>query len=66
MYYIDESTHLQLINAVHELNNIINQMADRGARPTWEESARVQKAQELRQVALVQLKRAGVMTEQRA
>lgn len=63
MNYIDESTHLQLTNAIAELTGVINAMQDRGSRPTWEESAKVRKAGELRQIALVQLKRAGVTIE---
>lgn len=62
--YIDESTHIQLTNAISELVKVINGMSDRtGSLPSWEESAKVSKALELRQVALVQLKRAGVTVE---
>ncbi|CAB5194944.1 hypothetical protein UFOVP178_44 [uncultured Caudovirales phage] len=61
--YIDESTHLQLTNAVAELTGVINAMADRGSRLTWEESVKVRQAHVLRQVALMQLKRAGVTIE---
>jgi hypothetical protein len=61
--YIDESTHIQMANAIKDLASIINAMGDRGTRVTWDEGARVSKALELRQVALVQLKRAGVMIE---
>ena len=64
MHYIDESTHLQLIHAVDDLAKVINQLTDQGTTyMSWENALKIRKAQELRQVALVQLKRAGVTVE---
>lgn len=63
--YIDEATHIQLIHAVGDLIKVADSLMDMAPGSMTLDSAwKIRKAQELRQVALVQLKRAGVTVEQ--
>lgn len=64
MNHLNESTHLQLCNAVKTLADILNDFCDKNpVRLTHLQSFEVAKALELRQVALVQLKNSGVTIE---
>lgn len=64
MNHLNESTHLQLCNAIKILTDMIGDITDKHpVRLTHLQSFEVAKALELRQVALVQLKNSGFTIE---
>lgn len=64
MYLVHSDTHLELAQAVKELAEIVNDLCDRKPpRLTEVQSMKVSKALTLREVAIYQLKIAGVTIE---
>lgn len=64
MNHIDETTYLQLINAVEQLSAEIQAVAaETGCPPNYRRLAVVAKAVELARVARAQARAAGVMVE---
>lgn len=62
MSYIDESTHLQLVNACVALRGIIESIQARSGHPlSYDEMATVRQTSELVKAATTQLRLAGVL-----
>jgi hypothetical protein len=62
MNHIDESTHLQLINAVFDLANELS-IANLSRPLTYAQSAKINKARDLVRAAKTQARSAGILID---
>ena len=62
MSHIDESTHVQMANAIGELTELIESLQARSGHPlSYQEMTTIRQAKELRTAAVRQLKASGVL-----